>query len=244
MIAHLRRATVELGVPCRVLMDLAGPKLRTGALAPGPEVVKIRPTRDLAGNVVAPARVWLGEHRVAPTDVAASLPLNSGWVARLHAGDRIHLTDARGAKRSWRVERAGDGGALVLVDRTSYVASGTRLREPARAATWPSSAAGSGWPSCRRRSCGSAKRRTCRVVWATQVLEHLAKEGRPSRAEITDAAMSERAECVMLNKGPHLCDAVEVLDNILRRMEAHESKKRAMLRPLALAERFAGVGKT
>ena len=42
------------------------------------------------------------------------------------------------------------------------------------------------------------------VVWATQVLESLAKKGLPSRAEITDAAMGERAECVMLNKGPHL----------------------------------------
>ena len=40
------------------------------------------------------------------------------------------------------------------------------------------------------------------VIWATQVLETLAKEGIPSRAEITDAAMAERAECVMLNKGP------------------------------------------
>ena len=40
------------------------------------------------------------------------------------------------------------------------------------------------------------------VIWATQVLESLAKTGLPSRAEVTDAAMSERAECVMLNKGP------------------------------------------
>lgn len=40
------------------------------------------------------------------------------------------------------------------------------------------------------------------VIWATQVLEKLAKKGLPSRAEITDAAMSQRAECVMLNKGP------------------------------------------
>ena len=38
--------------------------------------------------------------------------------------------------------------------------------------------------------------------------ESLAKTGVPSRAEITDAAMGERAECVMFNKGPHLCDAV------------------------------------
>ena len=40
------------------------------------------------------------------------------------------------------------------------------------------------------------------VIWATQVLEQLAKSGLPSRAEISDAAMGERAECVMVNKGP------------------------------------------
>jgi pyruvate kinase len=73
------------------------------------------------------------------------------------------------------------------------------------------------------------------VIWATQVLENLAKRGVPSRAEITDAAMGERAECVMLNKGPHLVQAVRVLDNILRRMEAHQSKKSARLRRLHLA---------
>ena len=73
------------------------------------------------------------------------------------------------------------------------------------------------------------------VIWATQVLESLAKTGMPSRAEVTDAAMSERAECVMLNKGPFVCDAVRTLDNILRRMQAHQAKKRAMLRPLHVA---------
>ncbi len=73
------------------------------------------------------------------------------------------------------------------------------------------------------------------VIWATQVLETLAKEGMPSRAEITDAAMGHRAECVMLNKGPHVLSAVRVLDDILRRMQAHQSKKRSMLRELHLA---------
>ena len=73
------------------------------------------------------------------------------------------------------------------------------------------------------------------VIWATQVLENLAKTGAPSRAEITDAAMGERAECVMLNKGPHLAQAVQVLDDILCRMEAHQSKKSARLRRLHLS---------
>ena len=48
------------------------------------------------------------------------------------------------------------------------------------------------------------------VIWATQVLETLAKEGMPSRAEITDAAMGDRAECVMLNKGPHIRQALRI----------------------------------
>jgi pyruvate kinase len=73
------------------------------------------------------------------------------------------------------------------------------------------------------------------VIWATQVLETLAQEGMPSRAEITDAAMGRRAECVMLNKGPYVVSAVRVLDDILRRMQAHQAKKRAKLRKLRLA---------
>ena len=73
------------------------------------------------------------------------------------------------------------------------------------------------------------------VIWATQVLEALPKTGMPSRAEITDAAMGDRAECVMLNKGPHVVNAVRVLHDILRRMQAHHTKKLAMLRELRLA---------
>ena len=74
------------------------------------------------------------------------------------------------------------------------------------------------------------------VVWATQVLETLAKTGRPSRSEITDAAMSQRAECVMLNKGPFLLDAVRSLSDILERMRGHQFKKTSMLRKLHVAD--------
>jgi pyruvate kinase len=70
------------------------------------------------------------------------------------------------------------------------------------------------------------------VIWATQVLDTLARQGQPSRAEITDAAMAQRAECVMLNKGPHILEAITALDSILHRMKRHQTKKRNLLRRL------------
>jgi pyruvate kinase len=70
------------------------------------------------------------------------------------------------------------------------------------------------------------------VVWATQVLESLVKNGIPSRGEMTDAAMSERAECVMLNKGAFIAEAITILDDVLTRMEAHQLKKTPQMRSL------------
>jgi pyruvate kinase len=74
------------------------------------------------------------------------------------------------------------------------------------------------------------------TIWATQVLESLARKGNLSRAEVTDAAMSGRAEAVLLNKGPYVLEAVRMLDDILGRMRAHHAKKRALLRQLHVAE--------
>lgn len=70
------------------------------------------------------------------------------------------------------------------------------------------------------------------VIWATQVLDEFVKTGIPTRAEITDAAMAERAECVMLNKGQHVVRAVEILDGLLPLMAAHQTKKTSRLRAL------------
>jgi pyruvate kinase len=74
------------------------------------------------------------------------------------------------------------------------------------------------------------------VIWATQVLDSVAQTGLPTRAEVTDAAMAMRAECVMLNKGPHIAAAVRMLADIIRKMETHQYKKRSLLRPLEVAE--------
>ena len=73
------------------------------------------------------------------------------------------------------------------------------------------------------------------VVWATQVLDTLARRGQPTRPEVTDAYMSGRAECVMLNKGPHVVDAVRFLDDVARRMREHQEKKRSLLRRLSVS---------
>jgi pyruvate kinase len=438
MIAHLRRAEQELGQPCRVVMDLAGPKLRTGPLLPGPQVARIRPQRDVLGKVTAPARVWLTADPAAqppPAAASACLPVPAPWLARLRSQDRVKLTDARGSRRALRIIETSERGCWAEATRTAYVVPGTVLRhrgdkkkgvvheaavgplpprassirlqqgdtliltrdrQPGRPATYdpegrlltaavigctipevfddvqagesiwfddgkiggvvekvektrvlvritqvrlrgeslagdkginlPESELrlsaltaqdladlafvaehadvvelsfansaqdvellqqhlrrlGSRQPAIvlkietrrgfanlpemlltamRAPCCGVMIARgdlavesgferlaevqeeilwICEaahvpVIWATQVLETLAKQGMPSRAEITDAAMGHRAECVMLNKGPHVVSAVRVLDDILRRMQAHQTKKAAMLRELQLA---------
>ena len=446
MIEHARRAAKETGRSCRVLMDLAGPKLRTGPMKPGPQVIKWRPNRNLYGGIKASARIWL----TATNDVVASpeaadacLPIRGKWIRELQAGDVLKFFDARGAARSMTITQVCNGGWWAESSQTSYIGSGALLHlarpgqplqpfpgrvgklpateqyillkpgqtlsltrsvtagEPALydkrgklisrphlAVTLPqifddvkageeiwfddgaiggvitrvtasvidvkitharqngsklrgdkginlpesnltlpaltekdledlefiakhadlvgysfvrsaddvqelqknlallggkhlglilkietrrafeelanlllavmrSPAAGvmiargdlaieCGWERLAEVQeeilwiCEAAH---MPVIWATQVLESLAKQGLPSRAEITDAAMGERAECVMLNKGAYIQEAVGVLDNIMQRMEKHQSKKRSMLRHLRLADQLSVLKK-
>ena len=80
------------------------------------------------------------------------------------------------------------------------------------------------------------------VIWATQVAESLAKDGLPTRAEVTDAAWASRAECVMLNKGPHIVDAIGFLDDVFARMHDHQDKRTALLRRLSVSTTFGTAG--
>ena len=76
------------------------------------------------------------------------------------------------------------------------------------------------------------------VIWATQVLDTLNKSGLATRSEITDAAYSGRAECVMINKGEHTIEVIESLKDILLRHGGHHIKKRYTFRPLHIAKSF------
>ena len=442
MIENLRRAEQSLGRSCKVVMDLAGPKLRTGPLEPGPAVVRIRPRRDLYGRVIDPARVWLtpeNSPQPPPSPASVCLPVSAMWLACLRRGEKVKFTDARDANRSFVIVDVTKHGCWAESTKTAYVHSGTVFRcagvineedevkavigalpsgentislqqgdvlfltrdsKPGRPATRDSAGhvltpatigctipevfedvrsgesiwfddgkiggiiekvenekvivrithaplqggklradKGINLPESNLRLSAmttqdiedlsfvaqhadvvelsyantaqdveslqqhlarlgiqqpsivlkiesrrgfenltdmlfTAMRAPCcgvmiargdlavecgferlaevqeeilwiceaahvPVIWATQVLETLAKTGMPSRSEITDAAMGHRAECVMLNKGPHVVSAVRVLDDILRRMQAHQTKKRSMLRELRLAHRFS-----
>ena len=437
MVEHLERARNELGLPCRVLIDIAGPKLRTGPVEPGPQVTAWHPKRDGFGRVVDPARIWLmpeGTARVMPAGAGTCLPVPAEWLATIQSGERIHFKDARDKRRVLEVVGSSGGGRWAQCYQTAYVTPNTVLsrvdlggaagreakvgalphlqqgivlrtgdrltltREQLPGKNARIDAAGRTLTpaviSCtlsevfaqvhagekiwfddgkiggiirevepdalhveithakakgdrlgadkginlpdtnvklpaitpkdledlrfivehadlvgmsfvrherdvyhlqsrlhelkadhlgivlkietrqaferlpnlmlaamRQHSAGVMIARgdlavecgyerlaevqeeilwICEaahipVIWATQVLESLAKKGQPSRAEITDAAMGERAECVMLNKGPHIVEAVKALDDILHRMQDHQAKKSSRLRPLHLS---------
>jgi pyruvate kinase len=64
------------------------------------------------------------------------------------------------------------------------------------------------------------------------VLENLVAKGTPSRGEMTDAAMAARAECVMLNKGPYVLEAIDELRSLFQRMGDNQYKKTPQLRQL------------
>ena len=140
MVDNLRRAESALNVHCRVVMDLGGPKLRTGPIEPGAAVVRIRPRRDVYGRVAARARVWLapgGSGHAPPTFADATLPVPSEWLAALHPGERVSLTDARGSTRKLTIMDVTRDGAWADAAKTTYVVPGTVLRREAAASDEP-----------------------------------------------------------------------------------------------------------
>jgi pyruvate kinase len=130
MIAQVKRGTTKDGRRCLVAMDLAGPKLRTGPLKPGPQAMRVHPKRNPLGAVLLPGRAWL----VAPgaiasrSDPAPAVPVeDAAWISRRRPGDRLELVDSRGAKRRWTVAATGAGRCLVTTDRTTYITTGIQL---------------------------------------------------------------------------------------------------------------------
>src|SRR5262245_17182458 len=97
MVENFRRARQELQHPGRVLVDLGGPKLRTGELAGSAQLVHVRPRRDIRGLVVSPARIWLTSTEAPttpPTPAAAVLPVNRAFLLKVKQSDTLQMIDA------------------------------------------------------------------------------------------------------------------------------------------------------
>jgi pyruvate kinase len=130
MIGHLRHAQRELGRDCRVLMDLAGPKLRTGALPPREAVVHWKPRRDDLGRSIEPARVWMPPAEApAPAPApCAVLPLPAAWLATLAQGESVAVDNAPGGRRRLRVTSRVGRSVWAESKRGAYVLSGALIR--------------------------------------------------------------------------------------------------------------------
>jgi pyruvate kinase len=130
MIRHLRKARAACKRDCTILMDLAGPKIRTGAIEPGPAVSKIRPSRDAYGRVTKPARILLRAKQSAGAlglDVDAVICVDDKLLAGLRRGHSLPFVDTRGRRRRLNVAAVTRDGVLAEMDRTAYITNGTTL---------------------------------------------------------------------------------------------------------------------
>lgn len=97
MINNLRQAERQLGRPCKIYADLAGPKLRTGPIKPAGQIVKYRPSRNYRGEVDEMCHVWFtpaGDPQPAPQESDVTIPLEGDFLQIAEVGDEIHLVEA------------------------------------------------------------------------------------------------------------------------------------------------------
>jgi pyruvate kinase len=129
MIANVAKARARTGRNCKIAMDLAGPKLRTGAIQPGPCVVRLRPRRDVLGRIVHCPRVALGPQERATTSDGdwTFLPVAEDWNRQLREGDTVSFQDTRDKRCTLTVESIDDDVAWANCDKSAYILSGTQL---------------------------------------------------------------------------------------------------------------------
>jgi pyruvate kinase len=116
MTKHVHAAGAAIGRRLTVLMDIAGPKIRTEAVAAHKEGAKVKPGDALRLVASGPPRA---DKRI-PYSAAISLP---GLVLRLSPGQRFRYDDG---KLEGVVEQVAGGEAIVRMLQTK--SGGTRLK--------------------------------------------------------------------------------------------------------------------
>ncbi|KAL7613189.1 hypothetical protein Lser_V15G09561 [Lactuca serriola] len=135
----IRRVKINsqmLEKPCRILMDLAGPKLRTGRMKSGPCVMKISPKKNASGNVINAAQVWVAQKGAGspPAHVSPDVVMyvdGQQLLEKLQVGDTLRFRDARGKQRSLKISKKfpvfSGVGFMAGCTNTAYVENGTKL---------------------------------------------------------------------------------------------------------------------
>ncbi len=124
MIDHIRQASKKLKKKCKIAMDLAGPKIRTGSLHPGPKVKKIRPSKDSTGQVITPATVWLSPE-AEPHGI--HVPISEQDLDQIQGVDQLFFRDRRGKKRAFTNLYPLEGGFIGHCAATTYIETGLPL---------------------------------------------------------------------------------------------------------------------
>ncbi|MEA5441445.1 pyruvate kinase [Cyanobium gracile] len=132
MVEGITQTRAAAGRPCAIAMDLAGPKLRTGQLAPQPAVIRARPPRDRMGRATQPVRILAVPPGATPApqdpDVVL-LPARLSKAKRLRPGDRLRGHDASGRRRTLTVLRRLPDGLLLRAGRTCRFVAGLVFRQ-------------------------------------------------------------------------------------------------------------------
>ncbi len=127
IINNVRKAAIELNKDVKVAMDLAGPKIRTGHITPGPKVRKFSPKRDVIGTILNPATIILIPE-ITKNSPPNSLSVSKAWFKKLSVGDTLRITDTRNKIRKVKVVFTSNDEVHLHCKKTVYVNTGTVLQ--------------------------------------------------------------------------------------------------------------------
>lgn len=129
MIANIHQAQSSLNKKCKVMMDLGGPKLRTGSIKPGPQVIHIKPVRNALGNVTEPAKIWIAPPDIAPPDDSANaiIPVTDRFANKIKRGDTLSFEDTRQKKCNILIVKKQGLGRWGVCYDSAYIITGTKL---------------------------------------------------------------------------------------------------------------------
>ena len=124
IIANVRKASKHVGKKCKVAMDLAGPKIRTGEITEGPMVLKIRPLKDVYGKIPKPMAIWMG---TTPKIGYIHVPIEIGELKEINVGETLFFLDTRNKKRQFIIIKKEEDGLVAHCFKTAFVETGLPL---------------------------------------------------------------------------------------------------------------------